>query len=79
MVGTLAKEKRETAGFGARLKALRAAAQLTQERLAELTGMTIGNIGRLESGGRQPSWETVVRLAKALGVSTDEFREPPDE
>lgn len=73
MVGTLAKEKRETSGFGARLKALRAAAQLTQEKLAELTGMTVGNVGRLESGGRQPSWETVVRLAKALGVEPNDF------
>lgn len=74
MVGILAKEKRDVV-FGERLKALRLAAGLTQEKLAEAVGMTVGNIGRLESGSRNPSWETVVRLAEALGISTDKFRE----
>lgn len=73
MVTTLAKEITETVGFNVRLKSLRIAAQLTQAALAELVGMKVGNIGRLESGGRQPSWETVARLAKALKVSTDDF------
>jgi transcriptional regulator with XRE-family HTH domain len=73
LVTALAKEVQLTAGFGKRLKALRTAARMTQERLAELADMQVGNIGRLESGGRQPSWETVARLAKALKVSTDDF------
>ena len=73
MVATLAKEKRETTGFGARLRALRLAADLTLEGLATRTGMKHQNIARLETGGRQPSWDTVVRLAKALGVHTDDF------
>ena len=78
MVAILAKGKRDTTGFGARLKALRTAAGLTQEQLATRVGMKVGNIGRLESGGREPAWETVIRLAKALKVSTDEFL-PDDE
>lgn len=73
MVTTLAKEKREATGFGARLKALRLAAGLTQEKLAEKADMRVGNIGRLEAGGREPAWETVIRLARALGVATDDF------
>ncbi|MBY0457561.1 MAG: helix-turn-helix domain-containing protein [Gemmataceae bacterium] len=73
MVTILAKEKREGATFGARLRILRVAAGMTLEQLGELTGMKHQNIARLEAGGRQPSWETVVRLAKALGVPTDDF------
>lgn len=78
MVGTLAKEKRETTGFGARLRALRETAGLTQQQLADLVGMQAQNVTRLETGGREPAWGTVIRLAKALNVSTDEFL-PKDE
>lgn len=73
MVATLAEEKRDTTGFGERLKAIRIAANLTQEQLAEKVGMRAQNITRLETGGRTPSWETVLRLAEALGVSVAEF------
>lgn len=73
MVATLAKEKREGT-FGERLKALRLAAGFTLEQLGELVGMAHQNVARLESGGRNPSWETVQKLADALGVSTEELR-----
>ena len=73
----MAKEK-DTTGFGARLKALRLAAGLTQEQLAERANMYSQHITRLETGGRSPTWETVLKLAKALGVSTDKF-EPTDK
>ena len=73
MVATLAKRKRESNGFGARLKSLRLAAGLTQAQLGERMEMLPTNIARLETGGREPSWDTVKRLAKALGVTTDEF------
>ena len=73
MVATLAKEKQDTTGFGERLKALRLAAGLTQEKLAEQIGMRPQHLTRLETGGRTPSWETVLRIAKALNVSLDEF------
>ena len=69
----VAKQKREGATFGERLKSLRKAAGLTLEQLGERVGMRHQNIARLESGGREPSWDTVKRLAKALNVSTDEF------
>lgn len=78
MVADLAKDKRDTTGFGARLKALREAAGLTQQQLADLVGMKAQNVTRLETGGREPAWETVIRLAKALKVSTDDFL-PEDE
>lgn len=71
MVSTVAKERDTT--FGSRLRALRQEAGLTQQQLAERLGMLPTNITRLETGGRQPSWDLVVRLAKALGVPTDSF------
>ncbi len=73
MVATLAKDKRDTNTFGARLKALRIEAGMTQAQLGERMGMLATNIARLETGGRAPTWDTVMRLAKVFGVSTDEF------
>ena len=63
-------------GFGDRLRELRLKKGLTVTELAELSGMTQPTISRLETGGRSPSWETVIRLAEALGVPTDSFRPP---
>jgi transcriptional regulator with XRE-family HTH domain len=73
LVTALAKGKRDAKTFGARLKELRVKAGLTQAELGERMDMLPTNIARLESGGRDPSWDTVKRLAKALGVSTDDF------
>lgn len=63
------------ATFPSRLRSLRERAGLTQQQLAERVGMARPNLARLERGERAPSWETVLRLAEALGVSTEEFRE----
>lgn len=75
MVATLAERKKEATGFGPRLRALRLAAGLTQKQLADRVGMHYQNLARLERGTRGPSWETVLKLADALGVSTEEFRD----
>lgn len=61
------------AAFGARLRALRTAAEMTQAALAEAVGLTANSLARLERGERHPSWDTVVRLAKALGVEPNDF------
>ena len=45
-------------------------------RLAELSGITSQALSLLELGTRLPNWETVQRLAKALGVSCEEFNDP---
>jgi hypothetical protein len=34
-------------------------------------------VRNLEQGIRSPSWETVLRLASALGVSSEAFNQPP--
>jgi transcriptional regulator with XRE-family HTH domain len=79
LVESVAKEK-DTTGFGARLKALREAKGLSQEALGALCKPPMRHqaIARLERSDRTPSWNTVLRLADALEVSTEDFR-PEDE
>jgi transcriptional regulator with XRE-family HTH domain len=59
--------------FGQRLKQLREEAGLTQPQLAERAGMNRFGVAKLEQGQREPSWDTVQRLAKALGVGCSAF------
>ena len=44
----------------------RAALGLSQQQLAELCGTTQSSIARLESGGRPPRIDTLLRIAEAL-------------
>lgn len=62
-------------GFGPRLKLLREAAGLSQAVLAAKVGMNRFSLSKLELGSRQPTWSTVIDLADALGVSTEQFRD----
>jgi transcriptional regulator with XRE-family HTH domain len=64
----------ETERFAGRLAELRAAAGLTQQQLAEKSGLHRVEVARLETGQRGPSWETALALCTALGVSCEEFR-----
>jgi len=70
--------------FAARLKRLREQAKLTQEQLAEKSGLDVGTIRQLEQGTRtNPLWQTVCALARGLEkdvlvfVGTDGWQ-PPD-
>ncbi|MEV6643896.1 helix-turn-helix domain-containing protein [Amycolatopsis sp. NPDC051371] len=59
--------------FGARLRRLRRAAELTQEALAEKSGLSGQAVGALERGDRRyPHRETLDRLADALGLTGDD-------
>jgi transcriptional regulator with XRE-family HTH domain len=46
---------------------------VTQYRLSKDTGMTYKAINDLHSGKRQPTWENVLRIAKALQVELNAF------
>jgi transcriptional regulator with XRE-family HTH domain len=71
---------RKAEWFAGRLRELREAANLTQQQLAERSGMTVRTITQLECGGSRPSWETVLALAEVLQVELEEFaREPADQ
>jgi len=67
----------EAQRFAGRLRELREQAGLTQPQLADRAGLSKAGIADLEQGRRQPAWETVVALAKALGVSCDAFLQEP--
>jgi transcriptional regulator with XRE-family HTH domain len=57
------------AGFGDRLRALRRSAELSQQELAERSGLSIRTISNLEAGRTQwPYPDSVGRLADALGL-----------
>ena len=47
----------------------RAEQNLTQKQLAEVTGITLADISRLENGTGNPSLRTLKRLAEGLGMS----------
>ena len=59
--------------FAARLRTLREAAGLSIPDLAAKCSMPRQTVHRLERSERAPSWETVQRLAKALGVRPNDF------
>jgi len=56
---------------GARIKAARERAKMTQEDLAEALDMSPTHISVIERGVKTPKLETLVRIANALRVSTD--------
>ena len=56
-----------------RLKVLRMEKHLTQKALADLVGVTRVTIARYEIGDRDPKGKTLVRIARALGVSTSDL------
>ena len=66
--------------FGNRLKILREAKGLTQKDLGDAAGgMKDSAIARLEAGHRSPTWDTVLALASALGVTPDAFTDKDDD
>jgi transcriptional regulator with XRE-family HTH domain len=52
--------------FGQRVKRVRLAAKITQERLADSVGVTIETISNIERGVYGPSFDTLEKLATAL-------------
>jgi transcriptional regulator with XRE-family HTH domain len=54
--------------MAARSKVLRERRGLTQEQLAEKSGVGRSHLARLETGKQDPTLSTIEKLAKALGV-----------
>jgi transcriptional regulator with XRE-family HTH domain len=59
--------------FGRRLKSIREAANLTQERVAERARSDAKYLSALENGRSSPTLDTIIALAKALNVSVSEL------
>ncbi len=70
--------------FASRLRRLREQAGLTQENLADRSGLDVGTIRQLEQGTRtNPHWQTVCALARGLSIDVVGFIgtdgwQPPD-
>jgi len=63
--------------LGSRVRALRARADLSQERLAELSGLHRTYVGAVERGERNISLLNIVKLARALSVDPADLLRPP--
>jgi transcriptional regulator with XRE-family HTH domain len=69
------KGKRSPAAvkFGVRVRELRNAKEWTQEDLAERSGMNVVQISHLERGRNEAKISTILRLAKAFGITAGEL------
>ncbi len=56
-----------------RVKELRSRKGLSQEQLAEISGLSLRTIQRIENGETEPRGETLKRLMKALEVAPDDL------
>ena len=68
--------------FGTRVRNFRRAKGLTQEELAEKSGLHPTYIGIIERAEQSPTLDTVEKLAKALEIRVEDFFPPehlPDE
>lgn len=57
--------------FGENLKEWRVRRGWTQRDLQELSGVPLEAISRMEHGKQQPTWQTAIKLARALRISLD--------
>lgn len=61
--------------FGMRMKELRAARNLSQEQLAEKSGISPKYMSRIEMGLHFPSFDIITKFANALQVEVKDFFE----
>ena len=60
--------------LGERVKEIRAAQRITQERLAYKANVSRVTIARLEKGSQEnTTWQNVAKLARAFGLTVDEL------
>lgn len=64
---------RVRAAFGRRLRALREARELSQARLGQGARLSAKFIGELERGAKSPTLDSLVDLARALGVRPEDI------
>jgi transcriptional regulator with XRE-family HTH domain len=68
----------ELGALGDAIRQLRTEAGLSQEQLAERASTDLTQIGGLERGTRNPSYTTLVRLARALRMRVGEITSRAD-
>ena len=70
---TNSQEDRALVAFGKKVAKLRHQRDLTQEELAEKSGLSVRTIASIEQGRRFGKLTTLNKLAKGLKVPTDEL------
>lgn len=67
--------------IGSRIRDARIQQKLTQEEASERCDITSSYYGNIERGDKKMSLETLVKISKGLGISTDKilFGEIPDK
>ena len=54
--------------LGKRIKILREKAHLTQEKLAELSGISLDYLGKIEVNINKPGLKTLIKISNALSI-----------
>lgn len=62
-----------TGNVGKRIKAAREHRGFTQEQLSEMVGLSPMHISVIERGVKPPKLDTFIKIANALGVSSDQL------
>ena len=65
--------------FGIRLRILRKQADITQEKMAALTGLSIESISNIERGIFGPKFDNLEKIAETLKVPVKELFQFPEE
>ncbi len=63
----------ESAKLGKNLKRIRTAKGISQGEIGRTLGVDKGFVSNIENGKTNPTLATITKLAKALGVSSDEL------
>lgn len=58
-----------------RIRAFRKLKGLTQQELAERTGISLAVLGAVERGNRRPEEQALLRIADVLGITLQELKE----
>lgn len=64
-------KEQERQRIGQRIAQLRNERGITQQELAERTGMQQGNIARIEAGRYSARFDTLQTIAEAMGLTVD--------
>lgn len=73
MLSAVPRAPKPDPALASALRRLREDRDLTREALAFHAGVTTGSLARIELGQSSPSWDTVRKVAKALGISLAEL------
>lgn len=68
-----AAAERAATNLANNIRALRELRKLTQQQLAQLSGVPRPTVANLETGGANPTLGVLVKIASALGVSIEEL------